>query len=240
MDRNIFRARPDISAGAAIRKLGSMGVVRAMPMLRLAIEQGQLEWAPLAARALRQLGDTITAGDMLAWLSSSCSPRRLRAVLALPALVDRDALLHLLSALGDGDAAVRAAAARELGHLEYGSAIPVLTDALQSKSEVEEVRERSAVRWLSWPEVPGVSLRRPKHDELLRGLEGLVLPSAPPSGDSALPSCRRKRAAPCRRAFWRIQRGSRNDPWANHRGYQNARQVIHADQMYIYQPNRLR
>ena len=152
MDRNIFRARPDISAGAAIRKLGSMGVVRAMSMLRLAMEQGQLEWAPVAARALRQLGDTITAGDMLAWLRSPCSRRRRRrAVLALPALVDRDALPHLLSALGDGDAAVRAAAARELGQLDYGSAIPVLTDALQGEGEVEEVREaiRGALAFLA-------------------------------------------------------------------------------------------
>ena len=89
VDSNIFRARPDIPAGAAIRKLGSMGVVRAMPMLRLALEEGQLEFAPASARALRQLGDTITAVDMLAWLSNSCSWRRLRAVLALPALVDR-------------------------------------------------------------------------------------------------------------------------------------------------------
>ena len=149
--RNIFRARPDISAGAAIRKLGSMGVVRAMPMLRLAMEEGQLELAPIAARALRQLGDTITAGDVLAWLSSPCSRWRLRAVLTLPALVDRDALPHLLSALGDGDAAVRAAAARELGHLDDGSAIPVLTDALQSEGEVEEVREaiRGALAFLA-------------------------------------------------------------------------------------------
>ena len=149
--RNIFRARPDISAGAAIRKLGSMGVVRAMPMLRLAMEEGQLELAPMAARALRQLGDTITAGDVLAWLSSPCSRWRLRAVLTLPALVDRDALPHLLSALGDGDAAVRAAAARELGHLDDGSAIPVLTDALQSEGEVEEVREaiRGALAFLA-------------------------------------------------------------------------------------------
>ena len=97
--------------------------------------------APVAARALRQLGDTITAGDMLAWLSSPCSRRRLRAVLTLPALVDGDALPHLLSALGDGDAAVRAVAARQLGHLDDGSAIPVLTDALQGEGEVEEVRE---------------------------------------------------------------------------------------------------
>ena len=151
VDRNIFHARPDIFARAAIRKLGGMGVVRAMPMLRLAVEQGQRELAPAAARALRQLGDTITAGDMLAWLSSPCSRWRLRAVLALPALVDRDALPHLLSALGDDDAAVRAAAARELGHLDDGSAIPVLTDALQSEGEAEEVREaiRGALAFLA-------------------------------------------------------------------------------------------
>ena len=38
--------------------------------------------------------------------------------------------------------------------------------------------KRSAVRWLSWPKVPGVSQRRQKQDELLRGLEGLVFSSA--------------------------------------------------------------
>ncbi len=148
--RNIFHSRPDVVARAAIRKLGGMGVVRAMPMLRLAMEEGQLELAPVSARALRQLGDTITAGDMLAWLSGPCSRRRLRAVLALPALVDRDALPHLLNALGDGDLAVRAAAARQLGHLDDGSAIPILTEALQSEGEAEEVREaiRGALAFL--------------------------------------------------------------------------------------------
>ena len=141
MDRNIFHARPDISARVAIRSLGRMGVVRAMPTLRLAMEEGQPELAPVAARALRQLGDTITAGDMLAWLSSTNSDRRLRAVLTLPALVDRDALPHLLSALGDSDAAVRAAAARQLGRLDDESAISVLTEVLQGEEEVEAVRE---------------------------------------------------------------------------------------------------
>ena len=141
VDRNIFHARLDISARVAIRSLGRMGVVRAMPTLRLAMEEGQPELAPVAARALRQLGDTITGGDVLAWLSSTNSDRRLRAVLTLPALVDRDALPHLLSALGDSDAAVRAAAARQLGRLDDGSAIPILTEALQGEGEVEEVRE---------------------------------------------------------------------------------------------------
>ena len=91
-----------------------------------------------------ELGATITAVDKLARLSSPYSRWRLRAVLALPALVDQDALPHLQSGLGDGDAAVRAAAARELGHLDDGSAIPVLTDALQGEGEVEE--EREAIR----------------------------------------------------------------------------------------------
>ena len=140
VDRNIFHARPDISARVAIRSLGRMGVVRAMPTLRLAMEEGRLELAPVAARALRQLGDTITAGDMLAWLNSTNSDRRLRAVLTLPALVDRDALPHLLSALGDGDPAVRAAAARQLGRLDDGSAVPVLTEVLQGEED-EDVRE---------------------------------------------------------------------------------------------------
>ena len=87
-----------------------------------------------------------------AWFAPCpCSRLRLRAVLALPALVERDALPHLLSALGDGDAAVRAAAAQELGHLDDGSSIPVLTDALQGEGEVEEVREaiRGALAFLA-------------------------------------------------------------------------------------------
>ena len=141
VDRNIFHARPDISALVAIRSLGRMGAVRAMPVLRLVLEDGQLELAPVAARALRQLGDTITAGDMLAWLSSTNSDRRLRAVLTLPTLVDRDALPHLLSALGDSDAAVRAAVARQLGRLDDESAISVLTEVLQGEEDVEVVRE---------------------------------------------------------------------------------------------------
>ena len=37
----------------------------------------------------------------------------------------------------------------------------------------------SAVRWLSWLEVTGVSLRRPKQDEFRHGPDGLVLSSAP-------------------------------------------------------------
>ena len=141
VDKTIFDARPDISTRVAIRSLGRMGVVRAMPTLRLAMEEGRLELAPVAACALRQLGDTITAGDMLAWLSSANSDWRLRAVLTLPALVDRDALPHLRSALCDSDAAVRAAAARQLGRLDDESAISVLTEVLQGEEEVEAVRE---------------------------------------------------------------------------------------------------
>ncbi len=141
LDKNIFHVHPDISVRVAIRILGRMGAVRAMPVLRLVLEDRQLELAPVAARALRQLGDTVTAGDMLAWLNSHCSDRRLRAVLTLPALVDRDALPHLLSAVGDGEAEVRAAAARQLGRLGDGSAVPVLTETLQGDGEVEEVCE---------------------------------------------------------------------------------------------------
>ena len=129
------------SVRPAIRGLGRMGAVRAMPVLRLVIEDGQLELAPEAARVLRQLGDTITAGDMLAWLSSSNSERRLRAVLTLPALVDRDALPHLLNALADCDPKVRGAAARQLGRLGDGSAIPTLADALRDEAEVKDVRD---------------------------------------------------------------------------------------------------
>jgi HEAT repeat protein len=114
-----------------------MGTVRAMPTIRLVIEEGYQQLAPLAACALRQLGDTITADDVLAWLNSPISDDRLRAVLALLALVDQDALPHLLRALSDHDSSVRAEAARQLGRLGDQSVIPFLTDAL--KDEDEEV-----------------------------------------------------------------------------------------------------
>ena len=140
VDKNIFHIRPDATARVAIRNLGRMGAVRAMPVLRLVIEDGQLELAPEAARALRQLGDTITAGDMMVWLNSSYSEQRLRAVLTLPVLVDRDALPHLLNALTDRDPKVRAASARQLGRLGDESVIPALTNALRDKAEAEDVR----------------------------------------------------------------------------------------------------
>ena len=88
-----------------------------------------------AAQALGQLGDTITAGDLLEWLNSPDSDYRLRAVLALPALVGRDALPQLRHALADHDATVRAAVARQLGRLGDRSVIPFLADALQDEDE---------------------------------------------------------------------------------------------------------
>ena len=139
------------SVRPAIRGLGRMGAVRAMPVLRLVIEDGRRELAPVAALALRQLGDAITAGDMLAWLSSSNSERRLRAVLTLPALVDQDAVPYLLNALVDHDPGVRAAAARQLGSLGDESLIPILADALRDEVESEDVRDaiRSALASLT-------------------------------------------------------------------------------------------
>ena len=136
--RNMYDPRGDSDVRPVIRELESMGSVRAMPILRLVIEQGHERWVPAAACALRQLGDTITAGDMVEWLNSRDSDDRLRAVLSLPALVGQDALPQLRHALADDDATVRAAAARQLGRLGDRSVIPFLTDALED--EDEEVR----------------------------------------------------------------------------------------------------
>ena len=84
------------------------------------------------------LGDTITSGDMMAWLNSRSSEDRLRAVLSLPAPGGQDALPQLRHALADHDAAVRGGA-RQLGRLGDRSVIPFLTDALQD--EDGEVRK---------------------------------------------------------------------------------------------------
>lgn len=133
--QNMYDPRGDSDVRQVIWELENMGSVRAMPVLRLVIEEGHQRWAPLAAGALRQLGDTITAGDMVEWLSSRSSEDRLRAVLSLPALVGQDALPQLRHALADDDATVRAAGARQLGRLGDRSVIPFLTDALQDEDE---------------------------------------------------------------------------------------------------------
>lgn len=143
VEDNIHLYNPNIRQ--AINAMGLMGVVRAMPILRLVIEEGHEHLASPAARALRQLGDTITADDMRTWLNSPDADYRLRAVLALRALVDRDALPQLLHALTDLDPAVRAAAARQLAHLHDRSAIPALTTALDDEDTETRQAARSAL-----------------------------------------------------------------------------------------------
>ncbi len=209
VDKNIFHAHPDISVRVAIRNLGSMGVVRAMPMLRLVLEDGQLDWAPVAAGALRELGDTITGGDMLAWLSSPNSDRRLRAVLALPALVDRDALPHLLSALGDG---ARGCEPGPPGSWDaWTTGAPSPSSPTPSRAKLRKCVKRSAMRWHPWTNVASVVLRHPNHTELRQGLGGLVFSSARLPPGVAWPPCLRKRAAPYFRALWRAHHGSHSD-----------------------------
>ena len=136
--QNMYDHRGDSDVRQAIWELESMGSVRAMPVLRLVIEEGHEQWTPLVAHALRQLGDTITAADMVEWLNSPDSDDRLRAVLALPELAGQDALPPLLDALVDPQSKVRAEATRQLGRLGDRSVIPFLTDALED--EDEEVR----------------------------------------------------------------------------------------------------
>ena len=106
-----------------------------MPILRLVVEEGNQRLVSSAAWALRQLGDGITAEDMAEWLGSPVSDLRLRAVLALPPLVGREAVPQLLHALADSDSEVRAGAARQLGRLGDRSAVPFLTDTLRDSDE---------------------------------------------------------------------------------------------------------
>ena len=156
VNREMYGDRPGSDIRQVIRGLGRMGSVSAMPILRLVIEDGHQQWAPLAARALRQLGDGMTAGDMAEWVSSPLSDDRLRAVLVLPQLVGRDALPELRRALADHDATVRAEAVRQLGWLGDRSVVPFLTDGL--KDEDDEVRRaaRAALDFLA--EHPGNQL----------------------------------------------------------------------------------
>ena len=105
--------------------------------------------------AARLLGLDAEAGEVEQYLKSSLvqgtAPLRRAAALAMGEQVADWTLEPLSAALDDGDAAVRAAAARELGHLDDGSAIPVLTDALLGEGEVEGVREaiRGALAFLA-------------------------------------------------------------------------------------------
>lgn len=139
VEKSIFGDEDDSVFSQVSHELATMGAVRAMPILRLMIEQGRQRLAPLAGRALHQLGDTVTAGDMVEWLNSSDCDLRVRAVRALPALVGLNAVPQLRHALADHHATVRATAAGKLGRVGDQSVVPFLTAALQDENE--EVRE---------------------------------------------------------------------------------------------------
>lgn len=119
VEKSIFGDEYDSDVRQIICELGSMDSVRAMPILRLMIEQGRQQWAPLAAHALRQLGDTVTAGDMVEWLSSpDCDLRvRVKAAGQLGRLGDHSVVPLLSAALQDEDEEVRRAARRSLDAL---------------------------------------------------------------------------------------------------------------------------
>ena len=52
----MYDPRGDSDVRPAIRELENMGSVRAMPVLRLVIEEGHEQWVQAAACALRQFG----------------------------------------------------------------------------------------------------------------------------------------------------------------------------------------
>ena len=149
VEKSIFGDEDDNVFWQVSHELATMGAVRAMPILRLMIEQGRQQLAPLAARALRHLGDTITAGDMVEWLRSPDCDLRVRAVLTLPALIGPDAVPPLRHALADHHATVRAIAAGELGHLGDQSVVPFLTAALQDEDEAVREEARSSLDLLA-------------------------------------------------------------------------------------------
>ena len=151
VDRDMYDDRAVSAVRQAIRALETMGSVRAMPVLRLAIEEGRQQFVPIAARVLGHLGDTITAGDMLEWLSSPDSEHRVRAVLAFSALVGQDAIPRLLYTLADHHATVRAKAAGQLGHLGDQSVVPFLTDALNDRDEEVRRAARNSLNLLAEP-----------------------------------------------------------------------------------------
>ena len=151
VDRDMYDDSAVSAVRQAMRALETMGAVRAMPVLRLAIEEGRQQLAPLAAHALRQLGDTITAGEMVEWLSSPDPEHRVRAVLVLPALFGRDAVPQLLPALADHHATVRAAAAGQLGRLGDQSLVSFLTDALNDRDEEVRKAARDSLDLLAEP-----------------------------------------------------------------------------------------
>ena len=95
--------------------LGYKGITWAMPALRQALELGDSSYSiQIVAKALSQLGDTITGPEMAEWLLQGNSDQRWRAAIALGELGDGSVKEVLLNGLRDPDVAVqREAAANE-------------------------------------------------------------------------------------------------------------------------------
>ena len=76
--RQVNRSDERLSSWSA-SLLGSRGITRAMPALRQAVEESwSMSVVAGAARALHQLGDTITGPDMVEWLNDEDPDRRRR------------------------------------------------------------------------------------------------------------------------------------------------------------------
>ena len=113
----------------ALRVLVKARQRRAIPKMLKMMESGVSDYAP-TARALRLLGHTGLAEEMLELLKHPHSWERQIAVETLGGFGDERAVEPVIEALGDDDCGVRAAAARALGHLGDTNAVQPLVDVL--------------------------------------------------------------------------------------------------------------
>ena len=113
----------------ALRVLVEARQRRAIPKLLKMMESGLSDYA-LTARALRLLGHTGLAEEMLELLKHPHCWERQIAVETLGGFDDERAVGPVIEALGDDDCEVRASAARALGHLGDTRAVQPLVDVL--------------------------------------------------------------------------------------------------------------
>ncbi len=132
----------------AAQSLGDIGRRSALEALVAALRDADSRVSAVAARSLGRLGDKAAVGPLLARLRRAGAQRdRVALIEALGRLRDPRAIDPLLDALEDGDAMVRAMAARMLPRFENERVVGPLRCALRDPNKAVRDSAAAALGW---------------------------------------------------------------------------------------------